>query len=110
MKDPLSHRRAGFTLVELLITFIIVFLLFSLLVSPDLMIHTCFGWYFFLKKACTEIRFDFLKIAEFLLVSAMSLGLAHYLARSFFPCSENVRIWRFRNSRFWSVYCYLSFP
>ena len=98
MKDPLSHRRAGFTLVEFLVTFIIVVLLFSLLASPDLMIHTCFGWYFILKKACTEIRFDFLKIAEFLLVSVLFLGLAHYLARSFLPRSENVRIWRFRNS------------
>jgi len=109
MKDPLSHRRAGFTLVEFLVTFIIVVLLFSLLASPDLIIHSCFGWYFFLKKTCAEIRFDFLKVVEFTLVSVLFLGLAHYLARSFLPRSENVRIWRFRNSASMLLGLFVSF-
>ena len=98
MKDPLSHRRAGFTLVELLVTFIIVFLLFSFLASPDLIIHTCFGWYFYLTSTSAKIRFDFWTILQFALVCMAFLGLAHYIARSFLPHSEIIKTWRSRNS------------
>lgn len=109
MNHPEPDRRSGFTLLEMLIAGILIILIFSFFASPDLVIHSVCGWFFYLTNTSSKIRFDVSTILQFILACAAFLGLAHYLARSFLPHSEILKTWRLRNSASMLLALFVSF-
>lgn len=110
MTHPHSNRRAGITLPQILIACSILIVLFStLLTSPDSVIHPCLGWYIFLSRMSAEVRLDAPAILQFVLATAVFLGLTHYLARSFFTQANISANWRFRDSVLITLALFVSF-
>lgn len=98
MTQPEPNRRSGKPFLVGVIIWLLIALFFSLLAAPDLPIHICFGWYFYLASISAKVRFDFPTILQFALISAAFLGIAHYLIRSFLFRPETVKTWQIRNS------------
>lgn len=110
MTHPHANRRAGMTLPQILIAFSILIVLFTLLLtSPDSVIHPCLGWYIFLSRTSAEVRFNAPAILQFVLATAVFLGLAHSLARSFFTQTKIGANWRLRNSVLITLALFVSF-
>lgn len=109
MNQPESPRRFSLAIVVTGIICLLVVLFGFLLVSPDLPIHTLLGWCFYLNSISTKIRLDLPAILQFVLATAVFVGLTHSLARYFFTQTKIGTNWRLRNSVLITLALFVSF-